>query len=89
MCVCVFCSVPVQNLFIMCQNSAPSLVVKRGQVGANYPDCWCRSVYTHKKHTDTLLFRTFKRYSDNDHLEEINKSTDVWIIKQAILMFMI
>lgn len=27
------------DLFIMCQDSAPSLVVKRGQVGAKCPDC--------------------------------------------------
>lgn len=27
------------DLFIMCQDSVPSLVVKRGQVGAKCPDC--------------------------------------------------
>lgn len=41
MCVCVLCLLfsARADLFIMCQDSAPSLVLKRGQVGANCPDC--------------------------------------------------
>lgn len=40
MCVCVFLLFSASaDLFIMCQVPAPSLVVKRGQIVANCPDC--------------------------------------------------
>lgn len=39
--MCVLCLLfsASADLFIMCQDSAPSLVVKRGPAGAKSPDC--------------------------------------------------
>lgn len=66
--MCVLCLLfgASADLFIMCQRSAPSLVVKRGQIGANCPGCQLTAavgLFIHTEnspsHKHTLLFKPF------------------------------
>lgn len=59
MCVCVFfCSVPVQICSSCAKIQGPLLVVKRGQVGANCPDCQLSAAVGLFIHTENSLSHT-------------------------------
>lgn len=73
--------------FIVCQVSAPSLVVKRGQISANCPDCQtllllvCLYPLKLSHNTCFCLGRLHEHWSLHLRINRVNKSTDMWIFK--------